>query len=398
MALEIKSTPADYASAHGDLIHVVYDEEKIIDPVTYPDYKYVCDIYVGTELVARLKKVPHPETGMGIFNIGPIVRSCLSTSFSPSDFLLAQQLGVGNFLIGVTLEYRQEYNSSLSEVVLADVERFYFNHYNGRSVGVDTILPSVIGKCATVRPQVNSVLMDSGRSFLPFLPGDSSMLVEVRAYSAPGSLIGSESVAISTSSIRTIGGVSSGDLQILDVSPAGINSQFPGLISEGVSHYSVEVDNASVYLFEVECEPKYTPYTLHFLNQFGGFESFNFIKLSRETMNVNKRDFSKLPYTVNEAGQVGYYNNNQVYHEVRSVYSSQYEERVTINSDLLTDEQYRWLGQLVTSPMVYLEQDGYYLPVSILASDYEYRKRVNDKLTNLTLEIEFGGTLNTQFR
>ena len=46
MAIVINNTPVDYSSAHGDLVYTVYESVKANDPTTYPNYKYICDVYV----------------------------------------------------------------------------------------------------------------------------------------------------------------------------------------------------------------------------------------------------------------------------------------------------------------------------------------------------------------
>ena len=95
---------------------------------------------------------------------------------------------------------------------------------------------------------------------------------------------------------------------------------------------------------------------------------------------------------------MSYRNSNNVYNESRSVYSSQFKEKMSLNTDLLTDTEYLWLEQLVLSPMVYLEENGYFFPVVITENNYEPKKVINDDLTNLNISIEFGEQNNTQYR
>jgi len=53
---------------------------------------------------------------------------------------------------------------------------------------------------------------------------------------------------------------------------------------------------------------------------------------------------------------------------------------------------------LVLSPLVYFEQDGYFMPIAITQTNYVFNKFVNDKLTNLTLDVQFGEQYNAQYR
>jgi hypothetical protein len=81
--MTITATPAAYSSVHGDLIYTVYSEQSE-DSVSFPNYKYVADVYIDAVLVATIRKVQDPVTGIGIFNIGQVVRNYMATTFNPS--------------------------------------------------------------------------------------------------------------------------------------------------------------------------------------------------------------------------------------------------------------------------------------------------------------------------
>src|SRR5258705_4993683 len=98
--MTLQSNPGTYYSVHGDLLFVVIDVTKV---ATYSDYRYVCDVYVGTTLVARLKAFPRPDNKMGVFNIGTIVRSYMATAFNPApNTIYAQEFNVTEWHLYVT--------------------------------------------------------------------------------------------------------------------------------------------------------------------------------------------------------------------------------------------------------------------------------------------------------
>jgi hypothetical protein len=397
MALSLQHTPGTYFSAHGDLLFTILDAARAGDPDTYPDYKYVCDIWIDGEQVARLKSVPDPDNLCGIFNIGNIVRSYLTTVFNPTaSQLRAQEIGSEEFYVDVVCRFGEEYDFTLYTNLLEDTTRKYFNHYNGRLLGQNTNLSAYVDKALSVRPTRTPVYRSSNFNFIPYLPSDTdNVTLTIRTYNYAGTLAATVTQAIAPSGANV--------LQLYNVSPGSINTHTPGLINETVKHYTVEfvTPNASpdsLYQFDLVCEPRYEVFTLHFMNRFGGFESRSFTKVSRKTVEIQKGEFGRLPYTMNASGVISYYNANNVYNETRSVYSSQYMEKMTLNTDILTDGEYTWLGDLMLSPLVYMEMSGYFIPIAIVASDYEYRKSINDRLTNLTLNIEFGDQFNAQYR
>lgn len=641
MAIVINSNPGSYFSANGDLLFVVYEATKANDPVTYPDYKYVADIYVGSTQVARIKKVPQPDNKRGVFNIGDIVRNYIALSFNPeASVLVSQELGLAEFYIDVTVKFGEEYGFTLYTNLLVDSERRYYNHYNGRMLGMNTALTPFLDKVASNRPYSVAVNPNDNFTLIPYLPstnspfdvivtkygpsfpaesvviewgyfssdpyatinsetfqfsalyvsgsntlglnftgsGDEKYLVLKEPISQPvkttwqntiynygtipdsvfrayteisgfryyvsripvvldsttfiiifgnasldpispvltasftetvtpdGSITGPDSILRLTEQTTPIfingdgqlkinGDIfhdinSSGDitvnmpvgssysfeaynntataattpklrltitrgitvifdsqidatpsasvvktgivqnepylfeittlsttdavtpidipdedavpftapLQILNVSPGEINTLLPGFIDSTVEYYTVQFGETSIYRFNLVCEPRFEVWRVHFLNKLGGFETRDFTKVSRKVLTIAKSEFGKLPYTIDSAGNVNYYNSNNVYNEQQSVYASQYTEKITLNTDILTDAEYVWLSELVLSPLIYFEQSSYFLPCTIIQTNYTFNKVVNDKLTNLTIEINTGDSFNAQYR
>lgn len=396
MALTINATPPDYSSLQSDLIFTVAETVHTADPVLYPNYKFVGDVYVGATLVARIKKEPEPTTKIGIFNIGQIVRNYIAVTFNPTaNAIIAQRLNAGEFFLNVTMNFGEEYAYTTYTNLVSDTARVYFNNYNGRLIGVTSSLPALLDKALTSRPAITPIRCDSAFNFIPFLSSDTdNFTVRVKSYNYSNVLVDSFNTTVTPDA---------NELIIVNASKSAINAGVPGMINDGIKYYTVQFDSPNIsddvtYQFNMNCECIYDKYTLHFLNKYGGFESKDFTKVSRKTITIEKKDFGKLPYTVDAAGLVSYKNTNNVYNESRSVYSSQFKEKLLLNSDLLTDQEYRWLEELVLSPMVYLEDSGYFYPVVIAETSYEPKMNVNDDLTNLTINVEFGDQLNAQFR
>ncbi len=389
MALTIQYTPGTYFSAQGDLIFTCVDIVKANDPVTYPDYKYIADVYIGATQVARLKSVPRPDNKMGIFNIANIVRNYIAANFNPDNTMYAQAMGDSEFSVEVTVKFGDEYNFTTYTNLTVDSARVYFNSYNGRLLGVLTNLAAYAAKPATVRPLSTPVYCSAKHCYFPYFNiGTDSLTATANSYSDAGVLLKTAAVTIEDTDDNT--------LYIFDISPTILNSVTSGFTT-GAAYYTVTI-GASIYRFDLVCESTYEVFTIHFLNRFGGWESRDFTKVSRKVLDIEKQDFGKLGYTMDSSGQISYANANGVYNETRSVYSSQYKEKLTLNTDLLTDEEYQWMADLMLSTQVYVEEAGYFLPVTIAGNNYEFKKIINDELTNLTINIEFGEQLNAQYR
>ena len=60
-----------------------------------------------------------------------------------------------------------------------------------------------------------------------------------------------------------------------------------------------------------------------------------------------------------------------------------------LNSDWLTDAEFQWLEELITSPTVYSIESGVLIPIEINTNTYEVRKSVNDGASQLVIDIEY---------
>lgn len=387
MALSITYTPPSQSSVQDDLIYTVADAAKVVDPVTYANFKFIGDVYIGATLVARIKRVPDPTTGIGVFNIAQIVRNYLNASFDPvAAALVAQESGDAIWTASVTMHFGEEWNYTPTYDIIVDSTRLFFNNYNGRLIGLTSSLIGKSDKVITNSPFTRQVLLSSPYFFVPYFP-TSTGAVSVIVTPAGGGSGFTTSFTPSGANVQ----------QLLNISPSALNAVHAGTITAATISYKVQI-GGQTFTVQIICESIYQPYMLHFLNQYGGFDSRLFTKVSRKTVDITRKDFGKLPYTVDGSGNVSYKTGNGVYNEKRSVYSSLYQEKMVLNSDLLTDAEYAWLEELVVSPMVYMEDGGYFYPISIADSNYEARKYVNDDLTSLTLNIQIGNPLNTQFR
>lgn len=383
--LEIKATPGQYPSAHEDLIWTLSETVKTVDPVTYPNYKFVADVYINSEKIATVKKVQDPETGIGVFNLTEIVRNYLTTVFDPTaDSLVAQQFGEGQFRVEVTINFGEEYGYVVYPDIVTDGPRSIYNNYNGRTIG--SSLVSKANAPATNQPLKVKTSLLSEYLFLP-----------VFTLAATGRNISVSPTGGGTPYNATFTPTETNTIQLLNISPGTLNTLQPGTITTNTRFYDVTVAGKT-FRVHVDCSPQYELHTLHFLNQYGGFDSVQFSKVSRRTYKIDRKGYGRLNYQVGVDGSVSYQSGNNVVYESRSVYASQGTEKMQLNTDILSDAQYVWLKELLLSPMVYIEDGQFLIPCVITNTDYDERKSINDDLTNLVIDIEFGKPINAQYR
>ena len=130
---------------------------------------------------------------------------------------------------------------------------------------------------------------------------------------------------------------------------------------------------------------KFSRYVLHFLNTYGNWDSFTFNKLSRYNTEKDSDMFKKIPYSLNSVNKYTY--DKSVNDTV--VYNTVLTNKMTLNCELINEAKAVWLWDLLTSPDIKLENSsGDIISVKCTNKNYESKKKVNDKIFNITIEIE----------
>jgi hypothetical protein len=129
----------------------------------------------------------------------------------------------------------------------------------------------------------------------------------------------------------------------------------------------------------------------------GGYESYTFSKVSKRSIDITKKDFTKLKYNIDSSGDMGL-SSGFVMNDDAVTYYGNFKERLELNCDFLTQDQLTWLSELVKSPQVYIEENGYLVPFKITDQSFEFKQRASDRNFNLKIAGEYGDIKNVQYR
>lgn len=376
--------PPVRASIFDSLIYTVIEPDHTGDPDTYPNYKFIADIYISDVMVARLKKVPNPDTGVGVFDVSSIVRAYASILFNPN--INAATVNVQSILpVSLQVKFGEEYGYVEYYDVTWSGINILFNHYNKQlKDGLLTMLDNFINTQASNMPYDLYTLNNSKYMFSTYFAASTATRT-VTVNTSDGS-----SETFDFSAVENT-------LHVINFAPAFLNSLSPGLITAATQWYTVQIGDRTRRV-NLICEPRFDIYTLHFMTQYGGFETRLFSKVSRNTIDITRKSFGQLDYIVDSSGNINMYNSNNVYVENQVNYYTQFSEKLSLNTDILNDAEYQWLSELVVSPLIYIENGDYFIPVTLTATNYENKKIVNDGLTALNITIEFNKALNSQTR
>jgi hypothetical protein len=139
------------------------------------------------------------------------------------------------------------------------------------------------------------------------------------------------------------------------------------------------------YKINTQCS-NYEKQRLVFLNRLGGFDYFSFTLDSKRTMTISRIEYEKtlaFDYTIGDRG--------------KSILAQKAEEKMTLNSNWLTENESIWLEELLTSPDVYiLTTNNTKLPIIITDTSYEIKTYLRNQLFNLVLNYKFAYDINLQ--
>jgi hypothetical protein len=159
---------------------------------------------------------------------------------------------------------------------------------------------------------------------------------------------------------------------------------------------SLSANVSQLYLFNIidnDCKG-FEKIRLTWLNRLGAWDYYSFTKRNVRNVETQRTSYNQISGLYNESVFM-----THGYKGGQKTFYTNAKERVTLNTDFVTESTATWLEELFTSPEVYIlnefSADGdegyinkYVQPVTITSSTYTKQTRANDDLLQYTLEIE----------
>ena len=137
--------------------------------------------------------------------------------------------------------------------------------------------------------------------------------------------------------------------------------------------------------FKPQCEPKYYPVTIDFINRFGSWARIFFQKAKKRSISVKTNEYKFNPATLpNVPSSTG---NGQI-----KEFNTNGKETIKLNTGWVNDLYAEYIQELMLSERVLLldyETDTNYTPVKIKTKSLEKQVGLNNGMINYELEFEF---------
>jgi len=135
--------------------------------------------------------------------------------------------------------------------------------------------------------------------------------------------------------------------------------------------------------FKPQCEPKYQPVTVDFVNRYGSWSRIFFQKAKNRSINVKANEYkfnpNTIPYISQDIRQIQEFNINAT-------------ESIKLNTGWVNDNYAEVLQQLMLSEKVLLcdyENNTDYAPVKVKTKSLQKQTGLNNGMINYTLDFDF---------
>ena len=386
MALSLLTYPGDYSAVTNEMLFVVSEPTKTADPTTYPNYKYVLDVYVGSDLVGRLKANPDPTNLLGIFDVSRILRYYVPEYRLKANYSNASE--TYDIDLSYHVEVGEEYGDTTYTNIITDSTRTCYKTYSERPYLSTDVITSKYGGPLSVMPTDLVGFKDDKFFIVPFIDNTTGAAISYN-FDDGVNIIGSGgSITYSTTDVLQTNMSFQKLAAAVGLTPTEMTQ---------VSRLQFDYDTGTSYTVNYGCS-RFPSTVIAWLNPYGAYESYSFGLVSKKTKEISRKEFAQLPYQINASGVVSYDADGVLYGS-RKTYNTVSEVKLNLNSHLLSDDEYTWLADLFSSSDVYMFDTvlDRFVPVTITDTNYEYRTYLNSRLTPLSFTIQFTDTFNSQY-
>lgn len=221
----------------------------------------------------------------------------------------------------------------------------------------------------------------------------ASLLLNYKIYSATNSVLGTFSYSLGPSTPYVTYRRSRLEAQVGYNNLVGLGF-FNGSEKYWDVYFTNSSNNAIVseirrYVIDDECS-NYEPILVAFINRLGSLDYFTFTQNSRKSLAINRNEWRK-ELNINTAGGGNAFSTVD---RGRGVISQTVKQNIVISSNWLSEEDYGWLNELVSSQYVWIFEQYSVgniipVPVNVVDSSYEFKKKLTEQIFNLTLTLEY---------
>ena len=212
--------------------------------------------------------------------------------------------------------------------------------------------------------------------------------LRIRTFDVNGNIIGNSTITRPSATT----GLIADQYQCIDIGVKGLTSIASGLvtgaypiITSSVASYTVrEFVNTGLIRCFIKCNPRYTVYTLHYLNQKGGYDTLHCTKVSEKTSTKSATTFKQNPW--NDVSNVMTYNPSMMLEKTQGITIT---DSLKLNSDWLTQEEFDRHRDLFASTDIRLDLGSSTPNIAVKINNGNYIQKNSDRLRMLSFDLSY---------
>lgn len=415
MAIVINTDTRLFSPVYNKMEVQVFQNDASIR--TKPDYRYIFDIKIvdyisGSTVVFTAKVTPDPLLGRGVQDLSGHVEKYIKENIVPHDDTDAIRI-TDNAVIRYFVEYGEEYRLTANDPIVeyknlvtgtdkyafgASLEEHrWIDFYNNSEYLLYLFDTNNQGEFLTNYKTPSVYLTDLGWHWYLSETPTSVDFVRVLTYDSSGVLLGTFDIPN-----NSVTGLDQSRMNSVATAPQSLNNITGAflvgaqpVITSSVASYTVQCFQSpssavgEILYFTLDSECFYETFRVHFKNEYGAYDSFNFKGNSKRLSDGESKDYTTNANNITSTGLV--YSHDTV---KKINYYTKYSNRLELESGLINETQLNWLKEMVFSPQLFVEfvdnnGDHNFKPAIIKGSkSWRELKDQVDKVFNFSIELE----------
>jgi len=168
-----------------------------------------------------------------------------------------------------------------------------------------------------------------------------------------------------------------------------------GNSNQKIQYVTIPADSSTIQVYDTDdttllktitvtniCEPKFTPFKVTFVNKYGAFQDLYFFKKTTESFNVTDEFFKRNIVTTSATYSLNKTQNQR--------YNVNGKTSLKLNTGFIKEDMNKTIEELFLSENVWINYEGNVLPINPTSKSMTFKTSLNDRLTDYTIDFEFG--------
>lgn len=414
MAIILKTSPRTFSPVYNKNEHCIFQDDAAIR--TKPDYRYLFDIKIsdyisGSTIIVRTKVSPDPSNALGVQDVQGFVEQYVKEHIVPYNSTDAIA-NTENAIISYFVEYGEEYRLTTSDPIVEYQNQLtgaikwawgsslethrWIDFYNNSEYLLYLFDTNNQGEFLTNYKTPTNFITDLGWHWYLSETPSSVDFMRVLTYDSAGALISTfdipnnSNTAVDNSRMNS---VATAPQSLNNITGAFLVGAQP-VITSSVATYTIQCFQSpgtavgEILYFTIDSECFYETYRIHFENEYGAFDSFNFTKNSKRSSKGSRKSYVTNSPTLSNSG-ISYKHST----ENKVDYFGMNTDSISLVSDLIDTDTNNWLKEMAFTNRAFLEftdSSGVknFKPCKVLSTSWSESIDAIDKAFNFEVEIE----------